>query len=206
MVSGLCVSGDQVERVMRLVLGSRRARPRTWELEQLPYVSVLPGRTLARLVGTAELETGEGVRWSAVVKVITPPPNAEASSVPDNGYRAALAYRSGLLTELPGRFRAPRVYSIDDAEDGRIWLWLEDLVDVYDRRWPLQQFSVAAHDLGVFNGHYLVSSPPPAEPWLNQWLRYAWAEEHAEIRRIPSYRADLERTLNEPQVRHHFGS
>ena len=33
MVSGLCVSGDQVERVMRLVLGSRRARPRTWELD-----------------------------------------------------------------------------------------------------------------------------------------------------------------------------
>ncbi len=191
---------------MRLVLGSRRARPRTWELEQLPYLSVLPGRALARLVGTAELETGEGVPWSAVVKVITPPPNAEASSVPDNGYREVLAYRSGLLTELPGLFRAPHLYTVNNGEDGRIWLWLEDLVDVYDRRGPLQQFSVAADDLGVFNGHHLVSSPPPAEPWLNQWLRHAWAEEHAEIRRIPSYRADLERTLNEPQVRHHFGS
>jgi hypothetical protein len=98
------------------------------------------------------------------------------------------------------------VYSIDAAEDGRIWLWLEDLADTYDRYWPLQQFRIAAHDLGVFNGHYLVSSPPLSEPWLNQWLRYAWAEEHAEIERIPSYRADLERTLESPRVRRHFDS
>ena len=34
----------------------------------------------------------------------------------------------------------------------------------------------------------------------------AWAEEHAEIQRVPSYRADLERTLHTPRVRHHFGS
>src|SRR5260370_27489849 len=101
--------------MMRLVLGSRRARPRTWELDQLPYLSVLPGRALARLVGTAELETGEGVRWSAVVKVITPPPNAKASSVPDNGHREVLAYRSGLLTELPGLFRAPHLYTVNSC-------------------------------------------------------------------------------------------
>jgi hypothetical protein len=138
-------------------------------------------------------------------KFIAPPPDPYTSTVPDSGYREVLAYRSGLVGELPGRFRAPRVYSIDDAEDGRIWLWLEDLHDAYGRDWPLQQFSAAANDLGVFNGHYLVSSPPPSEPWLNQWLRYAWAEEHAEIQRIPAYRADLERTLHMPQVRHHFG-
>ena len=191
---------------MRLVLGSTSARLSNWELEQLPYLSVLPSRALARLAGSAALETNESARWSAVVKVITPARDREGSSVPDSGYRELLAYRSGLLAKLPGRFRAPRVYSIDDAEDGRIWLWLEDLYDVYSRHWPLQQFRTAAHDLGVFNGHYLVSSPPPTEPWLNQWLRYAWAEEHAEVQRIPSYRAELERTLQLPQVRHHFDS
>src|SRR5438128_1999926 len=44
-----------------------------------------------------------------------------------SGQREVMAYRSGLLDELPGRLRAPRVYAIDDAEDGRTWLWLEDL-------------------------------------------------------------------------------
>ena len=83
---------------------------------------------------------------------------------------------------------------------------MEDLSDVYRRRWPLQQFRTAAHHLGVFNGHYLVTSPPLFEPWLNQWLRYAWAEEHTEIERIPSYRADLEHTLDSPRVRRHFHS
>jgi hypothetical protein len=141
-----------------------------------------------------------------VVKVITPGRDRELASAADSGYREILAYRSGLLENLPGRFRAPRVYSIDAAEDGRIWLWLEDLSDVYRRHWPLQQFRTAAHDLGVFNGHYLVSSLPLSEPWLNQWLRYAWAEEHAEIERTPSYRADLERTLESRQVRYHLES
>jgi hypothetical protein len=190
---------------MRLVLGSTGARLRSWELEQLPYLSVLPGRALARLAGSADLETGETARWSAVVKVITPARDHEVSGVPDSGYREVLAYRSGLLAKLPGRFRAPRVYTIDVAGDGRIWLWLEDLHDAYGRNWSFQQFATVAHDLGVFNGHYLVSTPPPVEPWLNQWLRYAWADEHAEIQRIPSYRADLERTLHLPDVQHHFG-
>jgi hypothetical protein len=203
---GLSVSREQVERVMRQVLGSTGARVSSWELQQLPYLSVLAGRWLARLAGLAELETGDSARWSAVVKVITPRREPEATSVQDSGYREVLAYRSGLLTTLPGRFRAPRLYAIDDAEDGRIWLWLEDLHDAYGRNWSLQQFSTAAHDLGMFNGHYLVSRPLPAEPWLNQWLRYAWAEEHAEVQRIPWYRADLQRALHVPQVRDHFGS
>ena len=204
VIAGLGVSREQVERVMRLVLGSTTARLNNWQVEQLPYLSALPGRALARLAGSAALETGESAGWSAIVKVITPR-DREGSSLPDSGYREVLACRSGLLTDLPGRFRAPRVYAIDDAEDRRIWLWLEDLHDVYDRSWPLQQFRTAAHDLGVFNGRYLASGPLPAEPWLNQWLRYAWAEEHAEIQRIPSYRADLERTLNLPQVGQRFG-
>ena len=206
MISGLRVSREQVERVMRLVVGSAGARLGTWEVQELPYLSVLPGRVLARLAGSAALGKGENTRWSAVLKVIAASPDPDASSLPESGYREVLAYRSGLLRDLPGRFRAPDLYSIDDAEDGRIWLWLEDLHDGYGRDWPLQQFSAAAHDLGVFNGNYFVSSRPPLEPWLNQWLRYAWAEEHAEIHRVPSYRADLQRTLHLPQVRQHFGS
>ena len=192
---------------MRLVLDSARARLDTWELEELAYLSVLSGRALARVHGSAELETGESARWSAVVKVIAPPSNGEASGgVPDSGYREVLAYRSGLLGALSGPLRAPRLYCIDEAEDGRIWLWLEDLDDAYDRRWSLQQFSAAAHDLGVFNGRHFVPGPPPAAAWLNQWLRTMWAEQQAEIQRSPSYRADLERTLDQPQVRHHFGA
>lgn len=191
---------------MRLVLRSDRAHLQTWEFERLSYLSVLSGRALARLHGMGDLETGESAHWSAVVKVITPGPDREAWSILDSGNREVLAYRSGLLADLPGRFRAPRVYSIDDAEDGRIWLWLEDLRDTYGRHWSLEQFSAAAHDLGVFNGSYLASTPPPTEPWLNQWLRQMWADQRAEVQRSPTYRADLERMLHTPQVREHFGS
>jgi hypothetical protein len=204
VVAELAVRREQVERVMRQVLGSTTARLSSWQLEELAYLTVLPGRALAHLAGVADLETGEAARWSAVVKVITP--HREHSSVPDSGYREVLAYRSALLAKLPGRFRAPRVYSIDNGEGGRIWLWLEDLSDVYRRYWPLQQLRTAAHHLGVFNGHYLVESQLQSEPWLNQWLRYAWAEEHTQVNRIHAYRADLERTLHLRQVRDHFDS
>ncbi len=189
---------------MRQVLGSRNARLSSWEVDHLPYLAVLPGRALARLSGWAALDAGRNARWSTVIKVIAPPKTA--STTTDSGQREVLAYRSGLLTDLPGRFRAPRVYSIDDAEDGGTWLWLEDLHDIHGRRWRLEQFTTAAHDLGVLNGHYLVSRPLPVEPWLHQWLRYAWAEGHAEIQRMPSYRADLQRMLYLPQVRRHFSS
>ncbi|MBV9895740.1 MAG: hypothetical protein JO020_16370 [Chloroflexi bacterium] len=52
MVAELSVGREQVERVMRQVLGSMSARLSNWELEQLPYLSVLPGRALARLAGS----------------------------------------------------------------------------------------------------------------------------------------------------------
>jgi hypothetical protein len=79
VVAELSVSREQVERVMCIVLGSSRAHLNSWELEQLPYLSILQGRALARLAGSATLEAGENARWSAVVKVITPPLNPEGS-------------------------------------------------------------------------------------------------------------------------------
>jgi len=138
MVAGLDVSRGQVQRAMRQVLGSSSAGLSSWELDQLPYLSILPGRALARLTGWAAPAAGRNARWSTVIKVIAPPKTA--STVTDSGQREVLANRSGLRTELPGRFRAPRVYRIDHSEDGGTWLWLEDLHDIHGRRWHLEQF------------------------------------------------------------------
>ncbi len=188
------LNDERVQRIMRQVPGFDRARLNEWHLEPLAYLSVLPGRELARLSGTAILHTGESMPWSSVLKVFS-----------DSRSREILTYRSGLLAHLPGRLRAPCVYAIEDTADGRVWLWLEDLHDLYARKWLLAQFTSAARDLGVFNGHYL-NVGPPAEPWLNQWLHLAWAEQHAEVDRIPSYRADLQRILTLPEVRPYFSS
>src|SRR5437879_370143 len=101
---------------MRKVLGSSSARLSNWEVAYLPYLSVLPGRALGRLTGWAALDAGRSVRWSTVAKVIAPRQDVTASGTADSGQREVLAYRSGLLADLPGRLRAPRVYSIEDAD------------------------------------------------------------------------------------------
>src|SRR5919199_1631316 len=56
---------------------------------------------------------------------------------------------------LPGPLRAPRVLGIDEDEAGAVWLWLEEVSDLYAHRWPIEQYGLAARHLGAFNGAYL---------------------------------------------------
>jgi hypothetical protein len=188
---------ERVERVMHEIPGLTDARLDDWSIAPLAYLSVLPGRGLYRVGGTATSEPECRLDWSAVAKAIGPPQTS--------GHREVLAYRSGLLANLSGPLRAPRLYGIEDRPDSATWLWLEDVHDRYGRRWPLEQFAAAAHDLGVFNGQFLTSQSVPTQPWLNPWLRQMWAEQRAEVDATPAYRATLERTLDLPEVRQHFG-
>lgn len=87
---------------------------------------------------------------------------------------------------------------VDDEET--VWLWLEDVVDCYGRRWPLAQYGRAAYHLGQFNGAYLVSHPLPSVPWLMQ----RWTERHSESEKIPAGLAELERLVGNARVRQAF--
>jgi len=110
--------------------------------------------------------------WSLVLKVVRPSPRAsEAPAAWGYWKREALAYRSGLLADLPGGIAAPRCYGVDEGDDAA-WLWLEDLTDAAGAVWPLDQFGHAARHLGAFHGAYLAARPLPAAPWLcRDWLR-----------------------------------
>jgi hypothetical protein len=193
----------RLERVVRHALGSRTARLGEWEWHALPYHSVLPGRTLARVTGWA-LVDGQGVvPWSSVVKAHRRTALDEAGAVA-SGTRELLAYRSGLLLDLPGPLRAPRVLGIDEDE-AAVRLWLEDVEDIYARRWPLEQFGLAARHLGLFNGAYLVSRALPTDPWLNHWLGQHQAELHAGLERSPTYR-ELQQLVRHPLVQRLLGA
>ena len=150
---------------MREALRSPTARVREWAWQPLPYHAVLPARTLLRVTGWALLDDARPTRWSSVLKRFAP----AALTAGAGGRREVLAYRSSLLADLPGPLRAPRLLGLDDGADGSVWLWLEDVGDVYGRRWPLAQFGRAARHLGAFNGAYLVARARPTEPWLNDW-------------------------------------
>jgi hypothetical protein len=160
------VSRARLEAVMREALRSPTARLREWTWQPLPYHAVLPDRTLVRVTGWALLDDERSTRWSSVLKLFAPAAGAAGAG----GRRELLAYRSSLLADLPGPLRAPRVLGLDEEGDGSGWLWLEDVGDVYGRRWPLAQFGRAARHLGAFNGAYPVARALPTEPWLNDWL------------------------------------
>jgi hypothetical protein len=198
------VSRSQLERVMRHAIGSTTAQLGEWEWRSLPYHSVLPGRVLARATGWALVDKHESVPWSGVVKIIRQTPPDEFGEIA-TGTREIMAYRSGLLTDLPGPLRAPRLLDIDE-DAAAVWLWLEDLKDTFARRWSLEQFGLAARHLGQFNGAYLVSRALPTEPWLNYSLSRHQAEVRGELKQTPTYRAELQQLVLHPVVQRLFGA
>lgn len=140
--------------------------------EPLIYDAFLAGRTLVRLRGTVVVE-GRVVRWSVIEKR-TDGLGTASSYLVDNAVREAAAYRSGLLTDLASGLCAPQLLGIDEAADGRLVLWLEDLAP--DGRAPLARdelLQVARH-LGRLAGRWI--SRVPDHPWLFR----GWIERHSQ--------------------------
>src|SRR6266702_2893665 len=107
------------------------------------------------------------VEWSLVLKVLSltsEGSNPATSSETHVLYwkREALVYQSDLLDDLPGGVRGPRCYGIVEHADSSVWLWLEDVKEIYGPRWPLEQCARAAQSLGQMNGAYLAGRPLPA--------------------------------------------
>jgi hypothetical protein len=106
-----------------------------------------------------------------------------------------MAYRSGLLDDLPGGIGAPRCLGVEELANGIVWLWLEDVAPANDEPWTLDRYALAARHLGQFNGAYLGERSLPDAQWLStNWLRgWVGANEAAIVR--------LKRVLDHPLVR-----
>ena len=97
---------------MRHVLGSTTARLAEWTIAPLPYLSVLRGRMLARLTNSALVNADQNVYWSSVVKMIGAREAPSATAAAGSGQREVQAYRSSLLSDLPGHLRASSKLSV----------------------------------------------------------------------------------------------
>jgi hypothetical protein len=131
--------------------------------------SVDIGEGVWRISGTARDD--EGVHsWSLIRKGLHASDVFNARDPTSWNYwkREALAYQSGLLTDLPRILKAPQCYAVQDDGDERVWLWLEDIQESVPT-WRLADYGLAAHQLGEFNGAYLCGFPlPKAELWLSR--------------------------------------
>jgi hypothetical protein len=152
------------------------------------------GLGVYRFVGTGE-DRGRPVGWSLILKTFGAPPEGGEEADWNYWKREAMAYRSGLLDDLPGGIAAPRCLAVDESAEGIVRLWLEDVAPANDEPWALDRYALAARHLGRFNGAYLVERSLPDAPWLStNWLRgWVGANEAA--------MDHLKRVLEHPLVR-----
>ena len=162
--------------VVRQALNDDRAILDTWQVQRIDYPNVSPeSRGLYRVSGTARVQAMTSA-WSVVLKVYAAPadPTADDPSAVFYWQREALAYQSGLLTDLPGPLTAPKSFGMVAWPANRLWLWLEDIQPPGDDQWPLARYRLAARHFGMFGGAYLTERRIPDLPWLSRRLLHAW--------------------------------
>lgn len=156
--------------LVRRVMSSSTVEVHKWSVQPI-HSGGGEGLGVYRFAGDGE-DRGQPVGWSLILKAFRAP--AEGGAVGDWNYwkREAIAYRSGLLEDLPGGLSAPRCVGVEELTDGTMRLWLEDLSATNDAPWSAERYALAARHLGRFNGAYLAGHPLPSASWLSKdWLR-----------------------------------
>jgi hypothetical protein len=127
---------------------------------------------LYRFSGTASIQ-GKEFPWSLILKIVQSPADGKGEPTSYSYWkREALAYQSGVLSQLPGGITAPRCFATEEKSNSAYWIWMEDVKDEIEGAWPLEQYGIVARCLGRFNGAYLAGTPLPDQPWVTRnWLR-----------------------------------
>jgi hypothetical protein len=128
-------------------------------------------RALFRWRGSA-LVGGVEREWSLILKVWRRDPKTDAAENWTYWKREFLVYSSGVLEELPG-ISAPRLFGATDEGDVA-FVWLEEIAEDGDHRWPTDRYVTAALHLGRFNGAYLAGRPIPEAPFLSRDQLRSW--------------------------------
>ena len=172
--------------VAEAATGSRVSAARLTSRVPIEYDPFLPGRTVERVAGVADGLGGSVVDWSAVVK--------RTSGVDLRPARRELAaYREGIAVARPaGGLRAPALLGWA-AGPNNVELWLEDIADEYDGRWPVARFAVAAAHIGAWDVQAAARGMPPAFD-----AEDAWAERHGQPHRVSEALAQLAAYAGEP--------
>lgn len=184
--------------LVRRALGSETVEVTDWTCQQVHGgagdVRGTDWSAVYRVAGSGR-DLGETVQWSLILKVIRPRPENTVPSGSHYWKREILAYRSGLLADLPGGLVAPRCFGVVEHPGEEHWIWLEDIRDDIGPKWPLGHYGVVARHLGQLNGAYLMGRPVPSHPWLSRgWLR-SWL-----VRNAPGITL-LRDSLDHPLVR-----
>lgn len=125
----------------------------TWKYKEI-HAGVDLRSKVYRFSGEARI-LSDTHSWSLILKIWKPGKKDRHPNDWNYYRREAEIYKTGWLNNLPGNMTAPRCFDVVDKPDGSVWLWLEDIQDIFGSKWPLSHYAIAARHLGQFNGAYL---------------------------------------------------
>ncbi len=143
-----------------------------WSVRQLSNQGIISPEGLWLFSGSAQAKDSIH-EWSVVLKILNRP--TEEPPQDDLWYwkREILLAQSGLLEQMPGPLRAPRMYRTDEYPESA-WLWMEHIIDRQPGSWTLNQYVFAAYELGRWNGACYFEMPLLNEPWLARGHYISW--------------------------------
>jgi hypothetical protein len=172
------LAGDDLTALVRTITGHPEADPRDVRVEPVDYLIGTPStEALLRVFGTATLPTGSPetytVDWSCFVKKLQSPRHWPFIAMVPEGFREAFiqnlpwkleiaVHQSGIADLLPDGMRLAKAYRIDEYDDDRGTLWMENVVQE-PGPWPLERFERAAYLLGRLSAR---RQPHLVEPLL----------------------------------------
>jgi hypothetical protein len=145
--------------LVRTITGRSDAEPASVRIEPVDYEIGTPSTEgLLRLRGTAELAGGDVIDWSCFVKRLQSakwwdklhlvPEEVREFFIANLPWRLDIAaHTNGVASLLPDGLRLATAYRIDEYDDDRATLWMENVEETSDP-WHLDRFERAAYLLG----------------------------------------------------------
>lgn len=160
------VKEDTIVKLARFATGTHDLEIGTWDTTTL---SVQGRRSIFRFAGIGNAGA-ISQPWSFVLKQIQAPedPDAPDAEVNHCAYweREYLLYEAGVPQSLTGYLRAPYCLGVQQPSPSLRWIWLEDLNDLYNGKWPIEQYAKTAYHLGLFNGENLATKSIPGKDYF----------------------------------------
>jgi hypothetical protein len=179
---------QELTGLVRTITARADAEPATVRVEPVDYAIGTPTtEALLRLHGTARLAGGESADWSCFVKrvqsarwwkgldLVAEP--LRVDFIEKLPWRLELAvHTTGLAAQLPDGLRLATAYRIDEYDDDRATLWMENVVEA-PGSWDSDRFERAAYLLGRLSARrqpHLVEPilPRPGSTLPGTALRY----------------------------------
>ena len=114
---------------------------------------------------------GGGGGTSSMILRRRAPRDAVSTLIGDGDHRELLAFKHGLLDEMPSTFHHPYLDVIHDPANGQFWAFLEDVsgdmaeVGIVDAL-PDEKIRVILSHLAAFHAHFWQRDDVLSQPWL----------------------------------------